>query len=176
MYVAAILFAVVILIGNLYYYCHPLLRTVSLTVEPLDYLMVKLHRGGVFSNPLKTKGTAMLILALCSVIRSGKGRRVDPGLLVGVGLSASALYLIPFTNPLLYLIGTLTGGTALVWTFAMVGRIFSGFHEHGAQQLLLRDDGEAYGHDNVRVISPLRCDPVTGIDGNKHSPSHNEKP
>ena len=130
MYVAAILFAVVILIGNLYYYCHPLLRTVSLTVEPLDYLMVKLHRGGVFSSPLKTKGAAMLILALCSVIRSGKGRRVDPGLLAGVGLSALALYLIPFTNPLLYLIGTLTGGTALVWTFAMLGRHFAGFHEH----------------------------------------------
>ena len=130
MYVAAILFAVVILIGNLYYYCHPLLRTVSLTVEPLDYLMVKLHRGGVFSSPLKTKGAAMLILALCSVIRSGKGRRVDPGLLAGVGLSALALYLIPFTNPLLYLIGTLTGGTALVWTFAMLSRHFAGFHEH----------------------------------------------
>ena len=130
MYVAAILFAVTILSGNLYYYCHPLLRTVSLTVEPLDYLIQKLHRGGLFSSPLKTKGVAMLILALCSVIRSGKGRKVEPGLLAGIGLAGLALYMIPFSNPLLYLVCTLAGATALVWTFAMIGRHFAGFQEH----------------------------------------------
>ena len=130
MYVAAILFAVTILSGNLYYYCHPLLRTVSLTAEPLDYLIQKLHRGGLFSSPLKTKGVAMLILALCSVIRSGKGRKVEPGLLAGIGLAGLALYLIPFSNPLLYLVCTLAGATALVWTFAMIGRHFAGFQEH----------------------------------------------
>ena len=130
MYITAILFAVLILMANLYYYCHPLLRSVGLAAEPLDYLMLKLHRGGIFSSPLKTKGVAMLILGLCSVIRSGKGRKIEPGLLAGVGLVGAVLYFIPFTNPLLYLMATLTGGAALVWTFAMFGRHFAGFHEH----------------------------------------------
>lgn len=129
MYVAAIIFAVIILLVNLYYYCHPLLSAVSLTAEPLDYLMAGLRRGGAFSSPLKTKGVAMLILMLCSVIRSGKGRRVDGGLLVGVGVVSLFLYVLPFRNPLVYLVGTLTGSTGLVWTFAMTGRIFAGFHE-----------------------------------------------
>ena len=130
MYISAILFAVVILIANLYYYCHPLLRSVGLTMEPLDYLMLMFHRGEIFSNSFKTKGVAILILGLCSVIRSGKGRKVEIGLLAGVGLTGAALYLIPFPNPLLYLVATLTGSTALVWTFAMIGRHFAGFHEH----------------------------------------------
>ena len=131
MYIAAMLFAVVILISNLYYYCHPLLKVMHLTAQPLDYLMQGLRRGGFFSTPLKTKGAAMLILGICSVVRSGKGRKVEPWLLAGVGLAGGALYLIPFRNPLLYLIATLSGGAALVWTFAMIGRMFSGFHEHG---------------------------------------------
>ena len=131
MYIAAMIFAVVILISNLYYYCHPLLRVMHLTAEPLDYLMQGLRRGGFFSTPLKTKGAAMLILGICSVVRSGKGRKVEPWLLAGIGLAGGALYLIPFGNPLLYLIATLAGGVALVWTFAMIGRMFSGFHEHG---------------------------------------------
>lgn len=130
MYVAAILFAVVILLANIYYYCHPLLRSVGLAAAPLDYLMRGLRDGGLFSTPLKTKGVAMLLLALCSVIRSGKGRRVEPGILVGTGLTGAGLYFFPFGNPLVYLGATLAGAAALVWTFAMVGRIFSGFHEH----------------------------------------------
>ncbi|MBR1435298.1 MAG: type IV secretory system conjugative DNA transfer family protein [Bacteroidales bacterium] len=131
MYIAAIIFAVVILLANIYYYCHPLLRTARLTWPPLDYLMKGFHGSGIFSHPLKTKGIAMLFLMLCSVIRSGKGKKVETGLLVGVGLFSLAFYCIPFHNPLLYLIATIVGATGLVWTFAMIGRIFAGFHEHG---------------------------------------------
>ena len=130
MYVAAILFAVVILLANIYYYCHPLLSTVGLTAAPLDYLMRGIRDGGLFSTPLKTKGVAMLLLALSSVIRSGKGRKVEPGILAGTGLVGAVLYFFPFGNPLVYLGATLAGAASLVWTFAMVGRIFSGFHEH----------------------------------------------
>ena len=131
MYVAAMVFATVILAANLYYYCHPLLRTAGLTFRPLDYLVQGLRRGGVFSTPLKSKGFAMLILVLCSLIRSGKGRKVEPGLLIAAGAVGLFLYLYPFRNPLVYLVATLSGGAALVWASAMTGRVFAGFHEHG---------------------------------------------
>lgn len=131
MYIAAIIFAVVILTGNIYYYCHPLLHAARLTWAPLDYLVKGFHDGGIFTHPLKTKGIAMLLLMLCSVIRSGKGKKVETGLLAGVGLVSAALYFAPFRNPLLYLAATVVGATGLVWTFAMIGRVFAGFHEHG---------------------------------------------
>lgn len=130
MYAAMIIFAVVILAANLYYYCHPILRPLGMTQVAIDSLMVKLHQGGVFSTGLKTKGFAMLLLVLSTVIRSGKGRSVDTGLLVAVGLGSLTLYIVPFGNPLIYLVATLVGATGLVWTSAMVGRIFAGFHEH----------------------------------------------
>ena len=130
MYIAVILLAVVILIGNIYYYSHPLLQAAHLTWGPLDYLMKGFHRGGLFSHPLKTKGGAMLLLILSSVIRSGKGKKVEPGLLAGVGLFSLALYCLPPLNALLYLVTTAVGAVGLVWTFAMIGRIFSGFQEH----------------------------------------------
>ena len=130
MYIAAIIFAVIILMANLYYYCHPLLVGMCLTAEPLDYLMRGLNRGDIFSSTLKTKGVAMLILMLCTIIRSGKGRKVEIGILAPVGGVSLALYLIPFGNPLVYLVATIAGATGLVWAFAMIGRHFAGFHEH----------------------------------------------
>ncbi len=129
-YFAAIIFSVLILFANIYYYCHPLLRTVSLTFDPLDYFMLRLHRGGVFSTPYRTKGFAMLILALTLLIRSGKGSKVDTGLLAVTGVTGAVLYFIYFHNPLVYLVATLVGATALAWTFAMIGRRIAGFHEH----------------------------------------------
>lgn len=130
MYIASIVFAVVILLANLYYYCHPLLQPHGMTFSSIDELILKLHRSGAFSSSLKTKGIAMLLLFLCSIIRSGKGRKVETGLLAGVGVISLALYIIPFNNTLVYLLSTLSGATGLVWTFAMLGRLFAGFHEH----------------------------------------------
>ena len=131
MYIGAILFASVILMANLYYFCYPLLERAGLTAEPLDYLAGMLEDGGIYSSPLKTKGTAMLILILCLVIRSGKGKKVNRWVLLGVGLTSLVLYLVYFKRPRMYLLATLLGGGGLVWTFAMIGRHFAAFHEHG---------------------------------------------
>ncbi len=129
-YIASIILAVVVLTANLYYYCHPILRPVGLTAAPLDYLAAMLRRGGVFSTPLKTKGVALLLLFLCTIVRSGKGAKVEPSVLAAAGLLSLALYLFPFGNPLLYLGATLAGTGGLIWTFSMLSRLFSGFHEH----------------------------------------------
>lgn len=128
-YVASIIFAVVILMANLYYYCHPLLRASGLNLPPIDYLMQMFRRGGVFSTPLKTKGVIILLLCLCSIVRSGKGTGVEVSVLITVGLISLVLFVLPFFNPLTYLLSTLFGTIGLVWTFSMLGRLFSGFHE-----------------------------------------------
>ena len=130
-YVTSIIFAVVILIANLYYFCHPLLRASGLNFPPLDYLMQMFRKGGVFSTPLKTKFFVILLLGMCSIVRSGKGAKIDTSILISVGVVSLALFLLPYFNPLVYLFTTILGTVGLVWTFAMIGRLFSGFHEHG---------------------------------------------
>ena len=42
--------------------------------------------------------------------------------------------------------------------------------------LLPRDDGTSYRHDNVRFESSLRRHPFPGIHGDKHRAPHNEEP
>lgn len=130
-YIASIIFAVVILLGNLYYYCHPGLRSVGLTFEPLDYLMLIFHRGGIFSTPLKTKTLILVIFCLCSIVRSGKGAKVAPAILISVGVTSLVLYVLPYISSTSYLLFTITGLVGMTWTFAMIGRLFTGFHEHG---------------------------------------------
>lgn len=130
-YIASIVFAMVILAANLYYFSHPLLSYVGLTFQPIDYLMLGLRKGGIFSSPYKTKGTVLLFLFLCTIVRSGKGKKVEPSVLATIGLVSAAAYFLPVRNPLLYLITTVTGSSGLVWTFSMISRLLSGFTEHG---------------------------------------------
>ena len=130
MYIGAILLALGVLAANLYYYGHPLLEAAGLSQAGVDYLVGELHRSGIFSSPLKTKVPALLLLGITAVVRSGKGRKVEPGLLAAVGLIGAGLYFWPYRHPLPYILLTVFGAAALVWTFAMIGRLFSGFHEH----------------------------------------------
>ena len=130
MYIMAILLAVIVLAGNIYYFSHPVLRALSLTFSPLDYLIGGLRRGGLFRDPYRTKIAAFALLGVSSLIRSGKGRSVDTGLLAAVGLVSALLYFLPFRDPLVYLLATVSGVGGLVWTCAMLGRVFSGFHAH----------------------------------------------
>lgn len=129
-YIASIILAVVILVVNLYYYCHPLFREFGVTLAPADYIMQVLRHGGIFSTPLKTKGAVLLLLLLSTVVRTGKGADVDKAVLCTVGIIGIVLYMLPYFGPLVYLFTTLTGVAALVWTFAMLSRLFFAFHAH----------------------------------------------
>lgn len=130
-YIASIVFAMVILAANLYYYCHPLLAASHLTFPPLDYIIIGFRHAGIFRSPYRTKLAVLLLLLLSTIVRSGKGRKVDPRVLVTAGLASAAAYLLPFASPLLYLLFTVSGAAGLVWTFAMVSRLFGSFQEHG---------------------------------------------
>ena len=129
-YTASILFAVVILCVNLYYYCHPLLRNAGATFEPIDYLMQMLRHGGVFSSPARTKIIVLLLLGLCSFVRSGKGTSVHPGVLASTAAVGTLLYFFPYRTPGTYLVTTLLGLTLLVWALAILGRMATKLHEH----------------------------------------------
>ena len=104
---------VVILLANLYYYAHPLWRSLGWTHEIADSLMVKLRAGGTFSGEWKTKVLAMGLFAISLVTRYGKGKKT-PWWLIGTGCAAgSVLYLLPVRGPLLYVLSTVAGTAIL---------------------------------------------------------------
>jgi len=129
-YTASIVFAALILSVNLYYYCHPLLARMGVTFGSIDYLMLMLRRGGVFSSPVNTKLPVIALMGLCAFVRSGKGTKVNPAVTAATGLSGLVLYFLPCRVPGWYLLTTLPGLTLLLWTLAVLGRMVTGIQEH----------------------------------------------
>jgi len=120
----------VVLLVNIYYYAHPLWRSMGWTHEVADSLMLKLRSGGVFVAPWKSKSFGMLLLAASLVTRSGRGKKM-PWWTVGVALAAGlALFFLADGNtPLKYVVLTLSGVVLACWGFGMLGRNIGRFHE-----------------------------------------------
>jgi len=120
---------VVVLLACLYYYAHPLWRSMGWTHEIADGLMLKLRAGGVFSAAWKTKSLAAALLAASLVTRYGKGKKT-PWWAIAAGLSVGGiLYFHVQSSPVLFLAETLTGLVVLCWAFGSVGRNLGHFNE-----------------------------------------------
>lgn len=121
---------VVILLANLYYYAHPLWRSMGWTHEVADSLMLKLRSGGVFSSPWKSKSFGMLLLAATLVTRSGRGKKM-PWWAVWTALAVGLVlfFLASHANAPGYVIITLFGAVIACWGFGMLGRNIGRFHE-----------------------------------------------
>lgn len=116
---------VVILMANLYYYAHPLLRSMGVTVDVIDLLFLKLREGGIFTSPAITKVISLIFLSLG--ILAG-GRRFDSApkhVVAIVGVISAALYFLPFKVPLIYTLATIMGMAGIFWTIGNFG--LSGF-------------------------------------------------
>lgn len=129
-YASFLSLSLIILMLHLYFYAHPLLKDAALTHEVLDRVALGLRRSGLYRNPYITKGLSMVIIFLSTIVRTGKGAKVEPSVVVCVGMISASLYLIPFRNTLVYFVGTVLGYCGLLWTFAIIGRMFTRFHEH----------------------------------------------
>ena len=121
--------AVVVLAANLYYYAHPLWRSLGWTHEVTDGLVLKLRAGGVFSDAWRTKALSMLLLAACLVTRYGKGKKT-PWWLIALALTGGGvLYFHSHQQPLQYLVETLSGCVVLCYALGAVGRNIGQFNE-----------------------------------------------
>lgn len=112
---------VVILMANLYYYAHPLLRPMGVTVDVIDLLFLKLREGGIFTSPAITKVISLIFLSLG--ILAG-GRRFDSApkhMVAVVGVISAALYFLPFKAPLIYALATIMGMAGIFWTIGNFG-------------------------------------------------------
>ena len=178
----------VVLLVNVYYYAHPLLKEFGLTSEVVDVIFVKLRMGGVFRTPTITKGLALLLLGLCLITRSGKGWKINWWYIIFAGVLGALLYFIAPSKVELYLICTGLGLGLLSWAIAMVGRNISSFNEaindrmetfQQCEKLIYTDDSInipisfQYKYKIrkgwINVINPFRATMVLGTPGSGKS-------
>ena len=117
-----ILFGVLLLLLNLYYYAHPLWKNAGLSWLMLDNLCISLSRSPLFSHSLKTKIAALVLISLGMLSKSSKAREVDLKIVALVGAISAAAYFMPFPRNGLYVFFTIVGAIGLVWVVSMIAR------------------------------------------------------
>lgn len=147
-YYFIVIAGVVVLLANLYYFAHPLWRSLGWTHGIADSLMVKLRAGGTFSGAWKTKALAMGLFAISLVTRYGRGRKTGWRIIGAAGAAGAVLYLLPARDPVLYVLSTLTGTAVLWWTLGSIGRNIGGFHE------AVNDRAETFGQCETLIDTP----------------------
>ena len=131
-----ILFGVLLLLLNLYYYAHPLWENAGLSWHVLDNLCRSLSRSPLFSHSLKTKIAALVLISLGMLSRSSKAREVDLKIIALVGVISAACYFIPFPRHGIYVIFTIIGAVGLVWVVSMIAR--------RETKAIINDDNETF--------------------------------
>ena len=131
-----ILFGVLILLLNLYYYAHPLWKEAGLSWHMLDNLCISLSRSPLFSHSLKTKIAALVLISLGMLSRSSKAREVDLKIIALVGVISAACYFIPFPSHGIYVMFTIIGAVGLVWVVSMIAR--------RETKAIINDDNETF--------------------------------
>ena len=131
-----ILFGVLILLLNLYYYAHPLWRGAGLSWYMLDNLCVSLSRSPLFSHSLKTKIAALVLISLGMLSKSSKAREMDWKIIAVIGALSAACYFIPFPRHGIYVLFTIIGAVGLVWVVSMIAR--------RETKAIINDDNETF--------------------------------
>lgn len=131
-----ILFGVLLLLLNLYYYAHPLWKSAGLSWHMLDNLCRSLSQSPLFSHSLKTKVAALVLISLGMLSRSSKAREVDLKIVGIVGAISAASYFIPFPRHGLYVFFTIVGAIGLVWVVSMIAR--------RETKAIINDDSETF--------------------------------
>ena len=131
-----ILFGVLLLLLNLYYYAHPLWENSGLSWYVFDNLCRRLSKSPLFSHSLKTKFAALVLISLGMFTRSSKAREVDLKIVAVVGAISAAAYIIPFPRHGLYAIFTIVGFVGLVWVVSMIAR--------RETKAIINDDNETF--------------------------------
>lgn len=131
-----ILFGVLLLLLNLYYYAHPLWENSGLSWYVFDNLCRRLSKSPLFSHSLKTKFAALVLISLGMFTRSSKAREVDLKVVAVVAAISAAAYIIPFPRHGLYAIFTIIGFVGLVWVVSMIAR--------RETKAIINDDNETF--------------------------------
>lgn len=183
-YLASILFALVILAANTYYFAHPVLSGCGLTHPSLDYVIGRFRHSGIFASSNSTKFFAFILMVLSTIVRSGKGKKTDWKIVAGVTTVSCIVYFLPFFSPGWYLLTTLLGSIGVLVSSSMISRLYGGMKPHD-NDILESFDQETeklptdysinipmqfywkkQWHDGyVNVVNPFRGTMIMGLPG-----------
>ena len=128
-YFIILLFAYMTLMLNIYYFAHPFFVSIGLSHEIARRVMLEFRSGGVFNSPLMTKAIALMLVFGTHIVRSGKGKKANWWLIGCAGVAGLVLYFIWPSEPIVYIITTLTGFVLYSWATAMVSRNLAAFKQ-----------------------------------------------
>lgn len=122
MYFSFVVAAAVLLIVNLYYFCHPFLRELGLTSRLADLVVTSFRPLLLTTNKIKV--LAILLAGMSVIIRVGKHTETAWWKIILVTLAGGALYFLPLFEggEALYLFSTATGFAAALCGLALLGR------------------------------------------------------
>lgn len=99
---------------NIYYYAYPLWEAMGLTHPIAVRLFLKMRGAGFFATPLYTKGVALLLSMLTVMTRHGRRNELAWWQTGIVALVGALLYFVPFGNPIIYAVASITGYGTMV--------------------------------------------------------------
>ncbi|MCR5352077.1 MAG: type IV secretory system conjugative DNA transfer family protein [Bacteroidales bacterium] len=125
-YAEMALFLGICIIGiNLIYYFYPMAYRMGLKSPVVWDIFETVHRNGLFSNPYKTKLPAILIYIFGNLIRTGRPTERKIGHILVEVIAGLVLYLLPFSNILLYILSTTIGFILIAASTAHLARFIS---------------------------------------------------
>lgn len=123
-----IVFAIAVLLVNIYYYCHPVFAAYGLTHPVLNEIMISFHHSGIFATPYSSKAVVILFVVFTHVVRGGKGKETPwSAIIIGLVLGLGLFFVWP-KNPYFYFITTVSGYILTSWAVAAISRNMAGFH------------------------------------------------
>ena len=121
-----IIFGVLILMANIWYYAYPLWERIGFTHPIAVKLFLKLRQGGVFDTSLLTKGLALLLSLLTVLPRSGWRNKLGGLPIAATGVIGIVLYVVPFGNAALYTFASIAGYATIVTASSLALYKFTG--------------------------------------------------
>ena len=178
--------AVVILLLNLYYYCHPVLSGMGLTSRYIDLLIFRMRSAGFFDSSYGTKITASLFLVLAVTTKKYRRRDTSLKVLVPLFLLGVLLYFLPCWTVWSYFLTTVSGTVLLTWSVSrLMQKSASGQDLNGDESfeqctaLISTSDSvniphrfryQGRMHDGwINVVNPFRATLVLGTPGSGKS-------
>lgn len=130
---------------NIYHFAHPLFAAMGLSHEAVREILIDLRNGGLLKDSWVTKLTVWILLLMCHIVRSGKGKTVSPYLIATVIVTGTATFFVFPSSNTIYIVTTIIGFIMLSWGFAMIGRTLHGFNQD------VNDDNETFEQCNELI-------------------------
>lgn len=169
---------------NIYYFSFSLWHTLGLEHKAVTSIFLTLRSGGWFNTPFKTKIIALMLGITNVLTKHGKSKKSE-WWQIGVSAVAGALmYFIWFKDPIIYIISTIGGFLAIIYSVAMLVQKLTKFDRmtddimetfQQCDELIENDDsinlptiyrfeGKLH-HGWINITAPFAGTLVTGVPG-----------